>query len=122
MTQLGGSDPTRNLALELARVTEAAALAAARFMGRGDKEAADGAAVSAMRIVLQTVDMNGIIIIGEGERIMRRCCTTARMWGMVCRVPEVDVAVDPIDGARPLALRIKLAGNCRSGPAGPCST
>ena len=63
-----GSDPTRNLALELARVTEAAALAAARFMGRGDKEAADGAAVNAMRIVLQTVDMNGIIVIGEGEK------------------------------------------------------
>ena len=58
-------DPTRNLALELARVTEAAALAAARFMGRGDKEAADAAAVSAMRTVLQTIDMNGVIVIGE---------------------------------------------------------
>ena len=55
------SDPTRNLALELARVTEAAALAAGRFMGRGDKEAADQAAVNAMRIILQTVDMNGLI-------------------------------------------------------------
>lgn len=61
-------DPTRNLALELVRVTEAAALAAGRFMGRGDKEAADGAAVNAMRIVLQTIDMNGLIIIGEGEK------------------------------------------------------
>ena len=61
-------DPTRNLALELARVTEAAALAAGRFMGRGDKEAADGAAVHAMRIVLQTVDMNGINVNGEGEK------------------------------------------------------
>src|SRR5690349_12152700 len=63
-----GKDPTRNLALELARVTEAASLAAGRFMGRGDKEAADDAAVNAMRNVLQTVDMNGIIVIGEGEK------------------------------------------------------
>src|SRR5215216_3866653 len=61
-------DPTRNLALELARVTEAAALAAARYMGRGDKEAADGAAVNAMRTVLQTIDMSGVIVIGEGEK------------------------------------------------------
>ena len=60
------SDPTRNLALELARVTEAAALAAGRFMWRGDKIAADQAAVNAMRTVLQTVDMNGVIVIGEG--------------------------------------------------------
>ena len=58
--------PTRNLALDLVRVTEAAALASGRFMGRGDKEAADGAAVNAMRVVLQAVDMDGIIVIGEG--------------------------------------------------------
>ena len=62
------TDPTRNLALELARVTEAAAMAAGRFMGRGDKEGADGAAVNAMRIVLQTIEMDGIIVIGEGEK------------------------------------------------------
>ena len=83
MEHNGVSDPTRNLALELARVTEAAALAAARFMGRGDKEGADQAAVNAMRIVLQTVDMNGIIVIGEGEtwtkpifsrHSLGRCC------------------------------------------------
>ncbi len=60
--------PTRNLALELVRVTEAAALSAARFMGRGNKEAADGAAVDAMRLVLNTVDMDGVIVIGEGEK------------------------------------------------------
>ena len=63
------NDPTRNLALELARVTEAAALAAGRFMGRGDKIAADQAAVNAMRTVLQTVDMHGIIVIGEGASL-----------------------------------------------------
>lgn len=61
-------DPTRNLALELVRVTEAAALAAGRFMGRGDKEEADSATVNAMRIVLQTVDMNGIITISEEKK------------------------------------------------------
>ena len=60
--------PDRNLALELVRVTEAAALAAARLMGRGDKNAADGAAVQAMRVVLGTVPMDGIVVIGEGEK------------------------------------------------------
>ncbi|HEU5085413.1 MAG TPA: fructose-bisphosphatase class II, partial [Acidimicrobiales bacterium] len=60
--------PDRNLALELVRVTEAAALAASRWMGRGDKEGADGAAVDAMRIVLGSVPMDGIVVIGEGEK------------------------------------------------------
>jgi len=101
--QHGGSDPTRNLALELARVTEAAALAAARFMGRGDKEAADGAAVNAMRIVLQTVDMNGIIIIGEGEKDNAPMLYNGENVGNGS-APDVDVAVDPIDGTRPLAF------------------
>jgi fructose-1,6-bisphosphatase II len=103
MAQHGGSDPTRNLALELARVTEAAALAAARFMGRGDKEAADGAAVNAMRIVLQTVDMNGIIIIGEGEKDNAPMLYNGENVGNGMP-PDVDVAVDPIDGTRPLAF------------------
>jgi len=97
------SDPTRNLALELARVTEAAALAAGRFMGRGDKEAADGAAVNAMRIVLQTVDMNGIIIIGEGEKDNAPMLYNGENVGNGSS-PDVDVAVDPIDGTRPLAF------------------
>lgn len=101
--QNGGSDPTRNLALELARVTEAAALAAARFMGRGDKEAADGAAVNAMRIVLQTVDMNGVIVIGEGEKDNAPMLYNGENVGNGL-APEVDVAVDPIDGTRPLAF------------------
>jgi fructose-1,6-bisphosphatase II len=97
------SDPTRNLALELVRVTEAAALASGRFMGRGDKEAADGAAVNAMRIVLQTVDMNGIIVIGEGEKDNAPMLYNGEMVGNGSG-PEVDVAVDPIDGTRPLAF------------------
>ncbi|HEX9387762.1 MAG TPA: class II fructose-bisphosphatase, partial [Anaerolineales bacterium] len=99
----GSKDPTRNLALELARVTEAAALAAGRFMGRGDKEAADGAAVNAMRIVLQTVDMNGIIIIGEGEKDNAPMLYNGENVGNGFP-PDVDVAVDPIDGTRPLAF------------------
>ena len=96
-------DPTRNLALELARVTEAAALAAGRFMGRGDKEGADGAAVNAMRVVLQTVDMNGIIVIGEGEKDNAPMLYNGEIVGNGFQ-PDVDVAVDPIDGTRPLAF------------------
>src|SRR6185436_4874806 len=97
------SDPTRNLALELARVTEAAALASGRFMGRGDKEGADQAAVNAMRIVLQTVDMSGIIVIGEGEKDNAPMLYNGESVGNGS-LPEVDVAVDPIDGTRPLAF------------------
>jgi fructose-1,6-bisphosphatase II len=97
------TDPTRNLALELVRVTEAAALAAGRFMGRGDKEGADQAAVNAMRIVLQTVDMNGVIVIGEGEKDHAPMLYNGERVGNGSG-PEVDVAVDPIDGTRPLAF------------------
>jgi len=96
------SDPTRNLALELVRVTEAAAMAAGRFMGRGDKEAADGAAVNAMRTVLQTVDMDGVIVIGEGEKDNAPMLYNGEHVGNG-RGMEFDVAVDPIDGTRPLA-------------------
>lgn len=97
------ADPTRNLALELARVTEAAAMAAGRFMGRGDKEGADGAAVNAMRIVLQTIEMNGIIVIGEGEKDNAPMLYNGEQVGNGSP-PDVDVAVDPIDGTRPLAF------------------
>ncbi|MBI1793314.1 MAG: class II fructose-bisphosphatase [Chloroflexi bacterium] len=97
------SEPTRNLALELARVTEAAALSAGRFMGRGDKEAADAAAVNAMRLVLGTVDMNGIIVIGEGEKDNAPMLYNGENVGNGSS-PDVDVAVDPIDGTRPLAF------------------
>jgi fructose-1,6-bisphosphatase II len=101
MVQRG--QPTRNLALELVRVTEAAALASGRFMGRGDKEGADGAAVNAMRTVLQTVDMNGIIVIGEGEKDNAPMLFNGEVVGNGSQ-PDVDVAVDPIDGTRPLAF------------------
>jgi len=97
------SDPTRNLALEIVRVTEAAALAAGRFMGRGDKEAADHAAVEAMRLVLKTVSMDGVIVIGEGEKDQAPMLYNGEFVGNGS-LPEVDVAVDPIDGTRPLAF------------------
>jgi fructose-1,6-bisphosphatase II len=96
------STPTRNLALELVRVTEAAALSAARFMGRGDKEGADGAAVEAMRLVLNTVDMDGIIVIGEGEKDNAPWLYNGEKLGNGSQ-PMVDIAVDPIDGTRLLA-------------------
>ena len=97
------TDPTRNLALELARVTEAAAMAAGRFMGRGDKEGADQAAVNAMRIVLQTIEINCVIVIGEGEKDNAPMLYNGENVGNGSP-PDVDVAVDPIDGTRPLAF------------------
>lgn len=97
------NDPTRNLALELVRVTEAAALASGRFMGRGDKEGADGAAVNAMRIVLQTIEMNGVIVIGEGEKDNAPMLYNGENVGDGSG-SDFDVAVDPIDGTRPLAF------------------
>ena len=102
-TRMEPGAPTRNLALELTRVTEAAALASGRFMGRGDKEAADAAAVNAMRLVLQTVDINGIIVIGEGEKDNAPMLYNGENVGNGSP-PDVDVAVDPIDGTRPLAF------------------
>ncbi len=93
--------PTRNLALDLVRVTEAAALSAARFMGRGDKNAADHAAVEGMRLVLNTVEMNGIIVIGEGEKDQAPMLYNGETLG-TGNPPLVDIAVDPIDGTRPL--------------------
>jgi fructose-1,6-bisphosphatase II len=95
--------PDRNLALELVRVTEAAALAAGRFMGRGDKEGGDKAAVDAMRLVLNSVEMDGIIVIGEGEKDEAPMLYNGECLG-TGRDPKVDIAVDPIDGTRLLAL------------------
>jgi fructose-1,6-bisphosphatase II len=89
--------PDRNLAMELVRVTEAAALAAARFMGRGDKDGADGAAVDAMRIVLQTVSMDGTVIIGEGEKDEAPMLFNGERIGNGSP-PRTDIAVDPIEG------------------------
>jgi len=93
------SAPDRNLALELARVTEAAALAAGRFVGRGDKNAADGAAVSAMRQLISTVSMNGVVVIGEGEKDHAPMLFNGEHVGDGTG-PDCDVAVDPIDGTR----------------------
>jgi fructose-1,6-bisphosphatase II len=91
--------PDRNLALELVRVTEAAALAAGRWVGRGDKEAADQAAVDAMRLMLDTVSMDGVIVIGEGEKDAAPMLYNGEPVGNGSG-PPVDVAVDPIDGTR----------------------
>ncbi len=96
-------DPDRNIALELVRVTEAAALAAARWMGRGDKEGADGAAVDAMRLVLGTVPMDGIVVIGEGEKDEAPMLYNGERIGDGSP-PHVDIAVDPIDGTTLTAL------------------
>ena len=91
------SRPDRNIALELIRVTEAAAIAAARWAGRGDKNAADGAAVDAMRFVLGAVAMDGVVVIGEGEKDEAPMLYNGEHIGDG-RPPLVDVAVDPIDG------------------------
>ncbi|KUO11801.1 class II fructose-bisphosphatase [Streptomyces sp. DSM 15324] len=89
--------PDRNLALELVRVTEAAAMAAGRWVGRGDKNGADGAAVRAMRTLVSTVSMNGVVVIGEGEKDEAPMLFNGERVGDGTG-PEVDIAVDPIDG------------------------
>ena len=95
--------PDRNIAMELVRVTEAASIAASRFVGRGDKNAADGAAVDAMRMMLDTVDMDGVIVIGEGEKDEAPMLYNGERVGNG-HGPQVDVAVDPIDGTTLTAL------------------
>ncbi|MEI7561900.1 MAG: fructose-bisphosphatase class II, partial [Actinomycetes bacterium] len=89
--------PDRNLALELVRVTETAAVAASAWVGRGDKDAADGAAVAAMRKMINTVDMQGLIVIGEGEKDNAPMLHNGEEVGNG-NGPMCDVAVDPIDG------------------------
>jgi fructose-1,6-bisphosphatase II len=89
--------PDRNLALELVRVTEAAAMAAGRWVGRGDKNGADGAAVTAMRLLINTVSMDGVVVIGEGEKDNAPMLFNGEHVGDGDG-PECDVAVDPIDG------------------------
>src|SRR6266851_5192049 len=91
--------PDRNLALELARVTEAAAMAAARWVGRGDKNGADGAAVNAMRMLINSVSMRGVVVIGEGEKDNAPMLFNGEEVGDGTG-PACDVAVDPIDGTR----------------------
>jgi fructose-1,6-bisphosphatase II len=95
--------PDRNLALELVRVTEAAAMAAGRWIGRGDKNAADQAAVDAMRSMLDTVSMDGVVVIGEGEKDEAPMLFNGESVGDG-HGPEVDVAVDPLEGTRLTAL------------------
>ena len=100
--------PDRNLALELVRVTEAAALASARLVGRGDKEAADQAAVDAMRHVLDTVSMDGVVVIGEGEKDEAPMLFNGEEIGNG-EPPEVDIAVDPLEGTRLTAFGMPSA-------------
>lgn len=97
MTNQPSEIPDRNLALDLVRVTEAAALAAGRWVGRGDKNGADGVAVNAMRHMISSVAMNGTVVIGEGEKDNAPMLYNGEQVGDGTG-PEVDVAVDPIDG------------------------
>src|SRR4051794_28719727 len=100
--------PDRNLALELVRVTEAAALASARWVGRGDKIAADQAAVDAMRHVLDSVSMDGTVVIGEGEKDEAPMLYNSEQIGDGTP-PHVDIAVDPLEGTRLCALGMPSA-------------
>jgi fructose-1,6-bisphosphatase II len=118
--------PDRNLALELVRVTEAAALRAARWVGRGDKEAADQAAVDGMHAVLHTVHMDGVVVIGEGEKDEAPMLHNGEQVGDGS-APAVDIAVDPLEGTRlcaqgrPNALAvIALSENGSMFDPGPC--
>ena len=103
MAEGSGETPDRNLALELVRVTEAAALGAGRWIGRGEKEAADQAAVDGMRAVLDTVAMDGLVVIGEGEKDEAPMLFNGEEVGNG-DPPEVDVAVDPLEGTRLTSL------------------
>ncbi|WP_146341413.1 class II fructose-bisphosphatase [Nesterenkonia sp. NBAIMH1] len=100
---VGDTEPDRNLALELVRVTEAAAIAGGAWVGRGDKLAADGSAVDAMRSLLDTVNLNGVVVIGEGEKDEAPMLFNGEQVGNGTGA-EADVAVDPIDGTRLTAL------------------
>ena len=121
-----GQKPDRNLALELVRVTEAAALAAARWVGHGNKEAADQAAVDAMRLMLHTVPMDGIVVIGEGEKDEAPMLYNGERIGDGSP-PVVDVAVDPLEGTtltaqgQPAALAVvALSERGTMYDPGPC--
>src|ERR687889_1284622 len=95
--EVAPENPDRNLALELVRVTEAAAMAAGRWVGRGDKNGADAVAVNAMRVMISTIGMNGTVVIGEGEKDNAPMLYNGEQVGDGTG-PECDVAVDPIDG------------------------
>jgi fructose-1,6-bisphosphatase II len=126
MTPNDGQTPDRNLALELVRVTEAAALACSRLVGMGDKEAADQAAVDGMHAVLHTIHMDGVVVIGEGEKDEAPMLHNGERVGDGSP-PEVDIAVDPLEGTRltaqgqPAALSvIALAERGTMFDPGPC--
>ncbi|MDR3255018.1 MAG: class II fructose-bisphosphatase [Synergistaceae bacterium] len=102
------SSPDRNIALEMVRATEAAAMSASRWMGRGNKEGVDGAAVNAMRFVLNTVRMDGLVVIGEGEKDNAPMLFNGEKLGLGGE-PKVDIAVDPVDGTRLTALGLQNA-------------
>ncbi|MDR1943489.1 MAG: class II fructose-bisphosphatase, partial [Synergistaceae bacterium] len=102
------SSPDRNIALEMVRATEAAAMSASRWMGRGDKNGVDGAAVNAMRFVLNTVQMDGVVVIGEGEKDCAPMLFNGERLGRGDD-PKVDIAVDPVDGTRLTALGLPNA-------------
>jgi fructose-1,6-bisphosphatase II len=102
---LARTPPDRNLALELVRVTEAAAMGASRWIGRGDKNEADQAAVDLMRLMVNTVSMRGVVVIGEGEKDEAPMLFNGEEIGDGSG-PEVDVAVDPLEGTRLAALGI----------------
>src|ERR671915_2357059 len=97
MPDPSGARPDRNLALELVRVTEYGAMAAARWVGLGEKEKADGAAVDAMRLMLDTVRMDGVVVIGEGEKDEAPMLYNGEKIGDGAP-PEGDIAVDPLEG------------------------
>ncbi len=123
-----GGRPDRNLALELVRVTEAAALAAARLVGMGDKIAADQAAVDAMRLVLDTVQMDGVVVIGEGEKDEAPMLYNGEQIGTGAGdAPPVDIAVDPLEGttltAKGMPNALSVIGLAERGSMfdpGPC--
>src|SRR5438132_1510809 len=108
-TESVSAEISRNLALELVRVTEAGALASARWMGRGDKNTADGAAVDAMRRALGMIPMDGVIVIGEGEKDEAPMLYIGEQIG-TGDPPQVDVAVDPIDGTVAGAVMTAIDG------------
>ena len=110
--------PEKNLALDIVRITEAAALASARWLGRGDKEAGDGAAVDAMRVSFATLSIDGLVIIGEGEKDNAPMLFNGEKVGKGCG-PSLDVAVDPVEGTNLLAYgrpnAISVVGVAQSG-------
>ena len=119
MGDVDRSIPDRNLALELVRVAESAATFASRWIGRGDKNAADQAAVDAMRLMIDTVSMRGVVVIGEGEKDEAPMLYNGEEVGDGDG-PEVDVAVDPLEGTTPAGPRacpnaIAVIAVCRAG-------